>query len=288
VVIDLEQAGIVNLAGPPDEIMATMETMALELAVSPLADTIEILCVNFGHQLAGFERVTVVDNIVDAADLIATHDTDAAELAAAAGMSALEGRVREIGGNASAPVVVFAPNSNHAAAIAAAANHTPAAGVTAVVTGDTAAIWQVRLSRGHIEIPHVNMTLLRRNLTADELAVACSLDGSAQIPLVAEVPDTVADPAAEKAAAEKAAAAKAAAETQKAAAAKAAAEAQKAAAVKAAADKVAAERAAAEAQKAAAAKAAAAHLTGMYAEAIVAINDMYAEAIVAINEATHA
>jgi len=190
--LDLEHAGVVNLTGPPDEITATMATMALELAASPLADSIEILCVGFGNQLAGLERVTVTDDIIDAARRIAAHDADAAELAAAAGMTALQGRVQGIGGDAWAPLVVFAPNPSHSTALAAAASSTPAAGVTAVVTGYDDAAWQMRLVAEKIQIPHLNLTLRRRNLTAVELATICDLVEDARNPAVSEGPDLVA------------------------------------------------------------------------------------------------
>ena len=79
--LDLTFPGAIQLTGEPSEVAATCYTMATELAASPFADTLQVVCVGFGHDLAKLERITVVDELPDIADLIddqqaATHHQD--------------------------------------------------------------------------------------------------------------------------------------------------------------------------------------------------------------------
>src|SRR5690606_38907472 len=55
--VDLEFIGALSVTGSPDAVAAACHTIATELAVSPLADLVEVVCVGFGHDLAELERI---------------------------------------------------------------------------------------------------------------------------------------------------------------------------------------------------------------------------------------
>ncbi|MEL6980910.1 MAG: LysM peptidoglycan-binding domain-containing protein, partial [Actinomycetota bacterium] len=61
--VDLEAGRVISVEGRPVEVIETLTMMALELATSETADQAEIICVGFGHRLATFDRVMVVDDL---------------------------------------------------------------------------------------------------------------------------------------------------------------------------------------------------------------------------------
>ena len=188
--LDLEHAGIVNITGTRADVKSTMATMALELAASRLADQLDIICVGFGSELKTFERVTVSDSLDDVAQRIRSHAAEVADLAGDE-LTAVAGRVREIGGDTWTPLVVFAPDAEATAALLTEARRTNGAGVTALVTSDGAATWQLHVKGNQIQIPHISVTVRRRNLTPEQLAAACDLVDDARNPQIVDVVDLV-------------------------------------------------------------------------------------------------
>jgi hypothetical protein len=170
ILLNMEHAGVVSLAGATRDRIDTMRTMALELAVSPLADAIHVLCVGFANELDGFERVTVLASLDEAAALIRRHAADAAE--ACAELSAVAGRAREAGDwNTWAPLVVFAPEASaeECDELLAAANTTADGGVVAVVTAqDVHTVYELAVTADTIKLPTLDQVLTRRNVSADE------------------------------------------------------------------------------------------------------------------------
>ena len=188
--LDLEHATVVNLTGTRSDIEATMATMVVELAASPLADQLEIVCVGFGHELAAFDRVTIVDTLDEVEHRIRAHADDVAEVATDE-LTAAEGRINDIAGDTWTPLVVFAPDAQPDSQLLASARQTSSAGVTALVTADGAATWQLHVAGNQVQIPHINVSLRRTNLTAAQRADACALLEDARNPETIEVVDLV-------------------------------------------------------------------------------------------------
>jgi len=189
--LDLEFFGAVTVTGEPDEVIAFFRTMAIELAASPVADQLEVICVGFGSDLAVLDRITVVGALDDALldqleDRASVARTDETMLGARLGP----------GGDNSYPVVVIdpatAPPAGADRLLAVAQAGRSIAGVVGYPTGDR---WQLRLSGARVTVEPLGLTLDRRELTADEqeavadlVATAKDLNGL----IVEPPPDTVA------------------------------------------------------------------------------------------------
>ena len=191
--LDLEQAGIINITGTQIDIADTMATMALELATTPLADTLEILCVGFGHELAGLDRVTVAANLDEATHRISVHAADVASVAAHTQLDGPAGRASGEGGDGWTPLVVFDPTSDDPSQLLTAASETLRAGVTAVVTSAATSEWQLELTEGHIRVPALGITRRRRNLRFDERSDVVATIADAKSPTIVDAPDLAAD-----------------------------------------------------------------------------------------------
>ena len=61
--LDLEYLGATQVTGDPDDVTSTCYTMATELATSPIADDIQIICIGFGTDLDHLERVHAVGDL---------------------------------------------------------------------------------------------------------------------------------------------------------------------------------------------------------------------------------
>ena len=180
--LDLEFAGAIQVTGDPDDVAATCYTMATELAASPIADTLRVVCVGFGHDLAHLERIRVVGQL---ADVLGEIDDKVTALADQADVSRLQGRLTEAGGDRWDPLIVLdpsptpPPNANRLLAAAHAGR-----AVCAVVGYPTGDRWRLHVADGTVRIDPLDYTLSRRNLTpteqaaiADVIAAAKNLDG---------------------------------------------------------------------------------------------------------------
>ena len=192
--LDLEHAGVVNITGTRADVAATMATMAMELAVSPIADQIDIVCIGFGDELAALERVTVAAEYDEVASRLNRHVGDVVEvLDNDDAATAVAGRVNDVGGDSWTPMVVFAPDADPDSELLDLARRTTAAGLTALITSDGQATWQMHLKDGQLQIPHIGVSMKRANLSRQQLATACDLVADARDPEMIEVVDLVAE-----------------------------------------------------------------------------------------------
>ncbi len=169
--IDIEYVGSLSLTGGFADVVDAMGTMALELATSPMADTIDVVCVGFGEELADLERITVVPSYESIRTRIDDHARGAAALALATDNTGPGGRADGTGDWT--PMVVFDPLSEldaHSSALLAAVEATDGAGVSAVVSAVESAGLSIELDQHSMTVPAHNMHLHRRPLTHTERA----------------------------------------------------------------------------------------------------------------------
>ena len=81
--LDLEYLGATQLTGDPKDVAATCYTMATELAASPIADSIQIICVGFGDDLTDLERIRVVDDLSEILPAVASKAAAISQLQSA-------------------------------------------------------------------------------------------------------------------------------------------------------------------------------------------------------------
>ena len=167
--IDIEYVGSLSLTGGFADVVDAMGTMALQLATSPLADTIEVICVGFGEELADLERITVVPSIDSIGTVVADHADSGAALVEATGSSGPGGRAESVGDWT--PMVVFDPLSEldgHPSSLLDAAARSATAGVSAVVNSVASAALTMELSGERLSIPSYGVSVQRRPLTRTE------------------------------------------------------------------------------------------------------------------------
>ena len=188
--IDLEHIGSVNLTGGFADVVDAMGTMALQLATSPLADTVDVVCVGFGEELADLERVRVVSSIDDARSAITAHAVAAVTMAEATGNTGPGGRAEGIGDWT--PMVVFDPLSELEATsteLLETTGRSSSAGVSAVVTSVTDAALTMELSEDRVVIPSYGVDLHRRPLTRVERTGLSVALAAAKAPAHSSHPD---------------------------------------------------------------------------------------------------
>ncbi|MDH3294360.1 MAG: LysM peptidoglycan-binding domain-containing protein, partial [Acidimicrobiia bacterium] len=180
--VDLEYLGTLSLDGGFADVIDVMGTMALQLATSPMADTIEVMCVGFGEELADLERVLVVPSLEAGLARIQTRAEEVANLAEASENTGAAGRALGVGDWT--PLVVFDPLSDLSdgtESLLAAANRTVAAGVVAVVTAGTGTSLTMELTEDRVSIPAYQVNLTRRALTRTErTALSTAVDRARQ------------------------------------------------------------------------------------------------------------
>jgi nucleoid-associated protein YgaU len=162
--LDLEHVGAAQITGEPDDVVAALHTMAVELATSEIADQVDVVCVGFGGNLAHLERITAVN---DLGGILSTIDQRTSVLDKQ-NVTPLEGRMAP-GGDAWAPIVILDPSpskpedSDRLLAVA----HRGRA-VSAVVGYPTGGQWRFQLSDDNITIHPLGYTFHRRDLTPTE------------------------------------------------------------------------------------------------------------------------
>ncbi|MEM9655385.1 MAG: LysM peptidoglycan-binding domain-containing protein [Actinomycetota bacterium] len=104
--VDLEVGRVISVqAGDESSTIEALTLMALELATSETADQVEIVLVGFGHRLATFDRVTVVDEVAEILDDVETISSRA--VYASGDASPFATRVGNGAADTWDPVVVF-------------------------------------------------------------------------------------------------------------------------------------------------------------------------------------
>ena len=189
--VDLEFMGATQITGTPDDRVATCYTMATELAASPIADDLQIVCIGFGTDLAALERVHVVEDLSEILPTLAAKTEAVSRLAAP---SPLQGRLTSPGGDTWDPIIVFDPTTDppHQAGRLLTDAHT-GRGVAAVVGYPTGDRWRLHLGNDTIRIEPLGLTLARRNLIPAEQTAVCDLITAAK-DLDGTEPDTTTDP----------------------------------------------------------------------------------------------
>jgi hypothetical protein len=195
VMVDLEYVGTLTITGAPEDVVDTMATMALELATTPMAGTIDVICVGFGHELDDLERVTVIDTLDDITERVTTQAAETAALIDHDATDAPHGRIAGTGGDSWTPLVVFDPHSPTADLddLLDAATATIRSGVIAVVSTAESAHWSVRVTNSDITVPAMGITRQRRNFDTDERVDIVTAITDATHPDLVDHPDLVAD-----------------------------------------------------------------------------------------------
>jgi hypothetical protein len=164
--LDLEYLGATQITGDPDDVTSTCYTMATELAASPIADNIQIICIGFGADLDHLERIRAVGDLSEA---LPTLDAKAAAVARVASPSPLQGRISSVCGDTWDPIIIFHPSAdppddaNRLLATAHAGR-----GVAAVVGYPTGDRWRLHVEDDTVRVDPLGQTYARRNLTPTE------------------------------------------------------------------------------------------------------------------------
>jgi len=176
--LDLEYLGATQITGEPDDVASTCYTMATELAASPAADGIQIVCVGFGADLAHMERVQVVDHLSEILPILEAKATAIARLAS---RSPLHGRISSPGGDTWDPIVVFDPAADptEGADRLLTIAHVGRA-VAALVGYATGNRWQLHIENDTVRIEPLGSTFARRNLTPTEQTAVANLLAAAK------------------------------------------------------------------------------------------------------------
>lgn len=175
--LDLEHAGVTQVDGDLDDVTATMATMAVELATSPLADDVQIACVGMEglpsldrlHQVTADQAIVMVDQHTERVGELVDDPT--------VGSPALAGRLAGVAASWT-PTVVFDPTGAVAERTAAAVADAPRCGM-ALVAGPAvpvAASWRLRVDEDGIAITTsprgsgtTQLVRHRANLTDEQL-----------------------------------------------------------------------------------------------------------------------
>ncbi|MEX2622952.1 MAG: LysM peptidoglycan-binding domain-containing protein [Acidimicrobiia bacterium] len=189
--LDLEYLGATQVTGDPDDVTATCYTMATELAASPIADELQIICIGFGADLDHLERVHA---IADLTEILPSLEAKAAAVARVASPTPLQGRISSVGGDTWDPIVIFHPTANapdKANRLLSTAH--AGRGVAAVVGYPTGDRWRLHIEDGIVRVEPLGHTYARRNLTPTEQSAVADLITAAQ-DLAGLPPELTSDP----------------------------------------------------------------------------------------------
>ncbi len=167
--VDLEAGRVVSVqANQESATIEALTMMALELATSETADQAEIVCVGFGHRLATFDRVVVVD---DLAEILSDLETVTGRAVyAAADASPFATRVGNGAADTWNPVIVFHadPLDPSATTLVELAEKTDG-GVTAVCGYPTTSGWTFVIDGDRISCPDLPGDLAHHQFQRPEL-----------------------------------------------------------------------------------------------------------------------
>lgn len=163
--VDVEFAGAIAVTGSPEDVLAACRTIAVELAASPFADHLEVVCVGFGADFADLERLTVVDQVDDR--LLDTLEATTSRLTNLED-GVLHARLAP-GGDTTYPTIIIDPSQTPPVGadrlLAAAQTGRGVAAVVGYATGDR---WQLHFTDGTVRVAPLGFTLDRRDLTPTE------------------------------------------------------------------------------------------------------------------------
>ena len=178
--LDLEFLGATQVTGEPVDVVDTCMTIATELATTPLADGIQIVCVGFGADLEQLERITVIDDLTE---ILPALEAKAAAVTAATPSTPLHGRLSPANDGTWDPIVVLHPTGQapaEAQRLLAMAH--AGRGVSTIVGYPTGDRWQLQVHDNTIRIEPLGQTFQRRNLTPEEQTAVADLVAAAKDP----------------------------------------------------------------------------------------------------------
>lgn len=176
--LDLEYLGAIQITGDPDDVIATCYTMAIELAASPIADELQIICIGFGTDLDHLERIHAVD---DLSEILPTLAAKAAAVTRVASPSPLQGRISSVSGDTWDPIIVFHPTADapdEANRLLSTAH--AGRGVAVVVGYPTGDRWRLHVEDDTVRVDPLGQTYARRNLTPTEQTAVADLVNAAK------------------------------------------------------------------------------------------------------------
>ncbi len=203
--LNLEHLEVTTISGSPSDVTATMATMALELAASPLADDIDVVCVGFARPLSDtLSRIRTVD-VDEAVQLLVRRAGEVDELVSdlPAAAPAMAGRLAGVAASWT-PTVVFDPSGEAAPRLAEVIARVPRCGLALVAGGDTVeADWRLQVDGDVVGLAAtagfasgIELVQDRTNLTDRQLGeIAMLIDHELTAPDVAATPPDYADAA---------------------------------------------------------------------------------------------
>jgi len=162
ILVDLEHVLALDVVGSEPSARQFVRTLAAELAASPFAEDVDVICCGFGHELCGLQRVVLVDSVEEACAEARRRQHDESP-----GVSPLERRLRRPG-DAPTPVVLLTAepvDDGERAKLQELSLH----GVIVVAPGIDAK-WSVALLPGGLRVEPLGLKLLREDFTDDQFA----------------------------------------------------------------------------------------------------------------------
>lgn len=161
ILVDLEHALALDVVGSEQSSAQFVRTLAAELATSPFAEDVDVICCGFGHQLCGLRRVVLVDSVDEACAEARLRQIDDGQ----ADESPLERRLRKPGDGQTPVVLLSAQLVDDAER--AKLNELSLHGVIVVAPGIDAK-WSVALLPGGLRVEPLGLKLIRQDFTDDQ------------------------------------------------------------------------------------------------------------------------
>jgi len=163
ILVDLEYVLALDVVGSEQSSAQFVRTLAAELAASPFAEDVDVICCGFGHELCGLRRVVLVDSVDEACAeaRLRQADEDGSE------GSPLERRLRQPG-EGQTPVVLLTTqpvDDADRAKLRELSLH----GVIVVAPGIDAK-WSVALMPGGLRVEPLGLKLVRHDFSDDQFA----------------------------------------------------------------------------------------------------------------------
>jgi DNA-binding SARP family transcriptional activator/LysM repeat protein len=178
--LNLEAAGLIALAGAPTATRPLLDAMAVELATAASSGFVQVLLVGVGAELDRLERVQRVQRLEDALPALERQAREVADLISQRGCgSVLGGRVAGVAADSWAPTVVLAADPPSPASLQRLAEVTSdprGSTVAAVLVGDTpAAHWRLDVGDQLVRIPTLDLQVHPQRLTDQEYGAIVEL-----------------------------------------------------------------------------------------------------------------
>ena len=174
--LNLEHMVALSLEGDPEATMELCAAIATQLAISHLADDLTVICVGFGQNLTGFERVEHLPDVACALDRISHHKRQ--NQALFGNHPAPDGSRIGSSGDLWPPVVTLVPNrlSKEEASLLLLAC---GSSVCVVAHGLHGATWSVHLDEDGVLLQPIGLQLEAHRLSGATVAAIAELTSTA-------------------------------------------------------------------------------------------------------------